>query len=126
MRQALEGKPLTLIGGKQICDFVDVDTVVEMLLQVGLGPARGPINIGSGLPVSLVELAERIIRLSNSGASLLYQPEIKEEVAQFVADVSEAQRELGLITPADPLFALPLVLEHVSRQIPTLPGSGIS
>ena len=126
VRQALEGKPLTLIGGKQICDFVHVDTVVDMLLKVGLGPARGPMNIGSGLPVSLVELAERIIGLSNSAASLVYQPEIKEEVAQFVADVSKAQRELGLITPSDPLFGLHLVMEHISRQIPTLPGRGIS
>jgi UDP-glucose 4-epimerase len=114
---ALENHPLTLLGGKQICDFVWVGTVVEQLLRMGDGPARGPLNIASGIPVTLVHLAERIISLSQSSSALVYAPEIAAEVAHFVADVSRAREQLGLEIPRDPLHGLTAVIEHLSTEL---------
>ncbi len=128
MRQALAGEPLALFGGKQVCDFVWVGTVVQMLLTAGLRQIQGPLNIGSGRPVSLEQLAERILRLTASTSQLQFQPEISAEVTRFVADVTRASRQLGLSTPLDPLFGLPAVLARLSAEIPgdRRPAMGVS
>ncbi len=116
-RQALNGQDLTLLGGKQVCDFIDVGTVVEMFLRIGSSALPGPLNIGSGSPVSLISLAERILAVTGSQASLAYQPQIAAEVAYFVADTRRAQQQLGLVPPADSLAHLPAVVNYL-RQHP--------
>lgn len=118
MSQALAGEPLVLFGGRQVCDFVWVGTVVQMLLKTGLHRVRGPVNIGSGRPVSLQQLAERIVCLTGSASELQFQPEISAEVTRFVADIARATQQLGLSTPADPLFGLREVMAQLLSENP--------
>jgi dTDP-6-deoxy-L-talose 4-dehydrogenase (NAD+) len=54
------GEPAELTSGNQVRDFLDVREAGRMIADVALGAEQGPINICSGVPVTVRELAERI------------------------------------------------------------------
>lgn len=59
-RQLRAGKPAELTSGKQIRDYLDVREAGRMIAEEALGSRQGPMNICSGLPITVRELAERI------------------------------------------------------------------
>ncbi len=54
------GEPAELSSGSQIRDFLDVCEAGRMIVDVALGSRKGPVNICSGKPITVRELAERI------------------------------------------------------------------
>lgn len=61
LRAQLEGgAPVELSSGNQVRDFLDVRDVGHMIAETALGSAQGPVNICSGAPVTVRQLAERI------------------------------------------------------------------
>jgi nucleoside-diphosphate-sugar epimerase len=120
VNQALRGLPLTLYGGKQILDFVWIDTVIESLVRAGWGDVpSGPMNIGSGKPTDLVTLAKRVLLKANSRSDLRIAPAREVEVSQFVADTSLMRRTFAMETTEDPLHQLAKVIECAERDYTT-------
>src|SRR5262249_26314691 len=65
-------------------------------LRLGLGDhVLGPINIGSREGTTILELADHILRLSNSSSTLQVLPSREIEVSRYVANTARAAR-LGL------------------------------
>jgi nucleoside-diphosphate-sugar epimerase len=56
----LGGKRAPLTGGEQVRDYLHVEDVARALAAVILSDADGPINIGSGRPITVREIAETI------------------------------------------------------------------
>jgi nucleoside-diphosphate-sugar epimerase len=56
----LEGKRAAVTRGRQVRDFLHVADVAGALVSVALGSVRGPVNIGSGVPVTVREVLETI------------------------------------------------------------------
>jgi UDP-glucose 4-epimerase len=111
VESALNGRPLQVYGGRQILDFVHVDHVVNALVTVGFGKHIDcPVNVGSGKGITIIELAKRILDLTNSDSEIAWMPSRKVEVVRFVADTSRARRLLGLDHQGDPLARLPEVI----------------
>jgi dTDP-6-deoxy-L-talose 4-dehydrogenase (NAD+) len=54
------GEPAELSCGTQVRDFLDVREAGRMIAEAALGPVQGPVNICSGTPVTVRQLAERI------------------------------------------------------------------
>ena len=54
------GEPAELTSGTQIRDYLDVQRAGEQIVDVALGQDKGPVNICSGVPISIRELAEKI------------------------------------------------------------------
>ncbi|GAC1610382.1 MAG: hypothetical protein NVS3B3_19030 [Aquirhabdus sp.] len=54
------GEPAELTSGKQIRDFLDVSEAGRMIVDAALSDAQGPINICSGVPITVRQLAEKI------------------------------------------------------------------
>jgi len=54
------GEPVELSSGSQIRDLLDVREAAGMIADVALGSGEGPVNICSGKPVTVREVAERI------------------------------------------------------------------
>jgi len=54
------GELAELTSGSQIRDFLDVREAGRLLVEAGLSNIRGPVNICSGVPVTVRELAETI------------------------------------------------------------------
>jgi nucleoside-diphosphate-sugar epimerase len=55
-----EGKPADLSSGNQIRDFIDVSEAGRLIGMVALGSKQGPVNICSGVPITVKQLAENI------------------------------------------------------------------
>lgn len=109
---AAANSPLTVYGTQKILDFVWIDTIVDALLKAAFGPyIRGPVNVGSGKGTTIAELAHRIVRITNSCSEVRIVEERAQEVGRFVADITRGKKLLGLSEPADPLWALPQLLE---------------
>jgi UDP-glucose 4-epimerase len=102
--QARRGESITIFGGKQVIDFVWIDTVVDVLLQAGFGAALGgPVNIGSGTGSTLQELAHRILEISGSSSEIFVSPARAEETTRFIADIRRATECFGIRQELEPL-----------------------
>jgi dTDP-6-deoxy-L-talose 4-dehydrogenase (NAD+) len=54
------GEAAKLTTGNQVRDFLDVRTAGRMVTETALGQRKGPVNICSGIPITVRQLAERI------------------------------------------------------------------
>lgn len=55
-----EGRQAELTTGNQVRDFLDVRDAGRMIVDTALGNERGPVNVCSGVPITVRELAEQI------------------------------------------------------------------
>jgi len=53
-------EPAELTSGNQIRDFLDVREAGQMIAETALGHQQGPVNICSGVPITVRQLAEQI------------------------------------------------------------------
>lgn len=54
------GEPAELTSGNQIRDFLDVSEAGRMIVKTALSNQQGPVNICSGIPITVRQLAEQI------------------------------------------------------------------
>lgn len=59
-QQLAKGEPAELTSGRQIRDFLDVRDAGSMIVDKALSNRLGPVNICSGVPVTVRQLAEQI------------------------------------------------------------------
>lgn len=59
-QQLSKGEPVDLTSGRQIRDFLDVQQAGKMIADVALGDQGGAVNICSGVPITVRQLAEDI------------------------------------------------------------------
>ena len=99
-RQALEGKPLNVFGnGKQTRDFVYVEDNVNAALRAMLSDRTNgeSVNIGAGRPVTIKELAQKIIRISGSKKSKIKFMPLRKggEIRHRFPDMTKMKRLIG-------------------------------
>lgn len=95
--QALQGEDITVFGaGQQTRSFCYADDLIEGLLRLMDTPESftGPVNLGNPVEFSILELAEKIIELTNSGSRIVYQPLPEDDPQQRQPDISLAQASL--------------------------------
>lgn len=64
-KQLNKGKVVKLSSGKQIRDFLNVSEVGRIIHIIALGSKEGPINICSGNPITVRQMAENIADIYN-------------------------------------------------------------
>ncbi len=96
--QALKGEDITIYGnGQQTRSFCYVDDLIDGLVRMMNSPAgmTGPVNMGNPNEMTMLELAEQVLRLSGSKAKLVFKPLPQDDPKQRQPDISVARRELG-------------------------------
>ncbi len=94
--QALKGEPLTVYGdGSQTRSFCYVDDQVAGHLALLDGDHMGPINIGNDGEFSMLELAEVVIKATNSSSEVSFMPLPQDDPARRRPDLTEAQSKLS-------------------------------
>lgn len=94
--QALKGESITIYGdGKQTRSFCYVTDEVEGIMRVIESDVEGPINVGNPDEFTMIELAEKVIRLTNSKSELVHQPLPPDDPAQRKPDIAKAKERLG-------------------------------
>ena len=95
--QALRGEDITIYGsGEQTRSFCYVDDLIEAMVLMMKSPSdiTGPINIGNPVEVTMLELAERIISLTESTSKLGFKPLPQDDPKQRKPDISFAKSAL--------------------------------
>lgn len=95
--QALQGRPITIYGdGTQTRCFCYVGDLVEGILRLMRSDERvtGPINLGSGEEITVVQLAETILELTGSRSRLILKPLPNDDPSRRRPDTQRARYEL--------------------------------
>ena len=96
--QALKGKDISIYGdGQQTRSFCYVDDLVEAMLRMMATPTgfTGPINIGNPGEFTILELAEKVITLTESSSKVVFCPLPSDDPKQRQPDITLAKKELG-------------------------------
>lgn len=96
--QALQNKDITIYGdGQQTRSFQYVDDLVEGFIRMMASENNfmGPVNIGNPGEYTILQLAQEIIRLTNSKSKLVYMPLPQDDPIQRQPDISLAKKKLN-------------------------------
>ncbi len=91
--QALKNEQITVYGaGEQTRSFCYVDDLIDGLIRMMASPddVTGPINLGNPQECSILELAERIIDMTNSKSKIVHLPLPKDDPGRRRPDITRA------------------------------------
>jgi len=95
--QALQNQDITVYGkGEQTRSFQYVDDLVEAMIRMMATPDSfiGPVNTGNPHEFTILELAEKVIRLTGSKSKIIYKPLPSDDPMMRKKDISIAKKEL--------------------------------
>ena len=94
--QALGGKDITIYGdGKQTRSFCYVSDMVEGMIKMMDSDFIGPVNLGNPKEFNMLELAEKVIKLTCSKSKIVFKELPKDDPKQRRPDISLAKEKLG-------------------------------
>jgi len=116
--QALRGEPLTVYGdGSQTRSFCYVDDLVAGLDALLWSDVQGPVNLGNPEEITILEAAERILRLTRSRSRIVHLPLPEDDPVRRRPDISRAEALLGWI-PRTPFSAgLDPTVHDIARRV---------
>src|ERR671921_491207 len=110
--QALRGVPLTVQGdGSQTRSITYVDDLVRGILLLLDSTETGPINCGTEHELSMLELAELIIRLTDSESKIELVPRASDDPEKRRPDLTLARTKLGYEPRIEPEEGLRRTIE---------------
>jgi dTDP-glucose 4,6-dehydratase len=96
IRQALENKPLTVFGdGSQTRSFCYVDDLIRGLYLLATSGEHLPVNIGNPREMSLLELAEAVLRVTGSKSEIVFEALPVDDPQVRQPDITRARQVLG-------------------------------
>ncbi|CAN5178173.1 GDP-mannose 4,6-dehydratase [soil metagenome] len=94
--QALAGKPLTVFGdGSQTRSFCYVDDLIRGLVLLAESDEHLPVNLGNPDEKPLLELAETIMRLTDSSSEIVFEALPVDDPQVRQPDITRARQLLG-------------------------------
>src|SRR4051795_1127589 len=96
VRQALEGKPLTVFGdGTQTRSFCYVDDLIRGLVALAESDEHLPVNLGNPREFTLSELAETVLRLTGSKSDVVHEALPIDDPQVRQPDITRARQLLN-------------------------------
>ena len=95
--QALTEKDITIYGdGSQTRSFCYVDDLIEGMtsLMFSDGSVTGPINLGNPVEFTMLELAQKVLELTNSKSKLAFEPLPLDDPKHRCPDITLASEVL--------------------------------
>src|SRR6187200_2886180 len=94
--QALENRPLTIFGdGSQTRSFCYVSDLIRGLYGLATSGEHLPVNIGNPHEMTLLELAEAVIRATGSKSEIVFEALPVDDPQVRQPDITRAQHVLG-------------------------------
>lgn len=95
--QALKGEDLTIYGdGKQTRSFQYVDDLIEgMVRMMASKDFTGPVNLGNPGEFTMIELAEKVLSMTNSKSKITFVPLPADDPKQRKPNISLAKEKLN-------------------------------
>jgi dTDP-glucose 4,6-dehydratase len=116
--QALTGRPLTVFGdGSQTRSFQYIDDLTDGIWRLMHAPVTDPVNIGNPQEMTLLELAQRILRLTGSQSAIVFHPLPEDDPKVRQPDITRARRLLGWEPRVDTNEGLRLTIEWFRGKV---------
>lgn len=99
LQQALTNSPLTIYGdGSQTRSFVYVSDVIDVLTKILHADCSGEVfNVGNPSEISILQLAETIVRLTRSESAITHAPLPTDDPKRRCPDVRCVARRLNWV-----------------------------
>jgi nucleoside-diphosphate-sugar epimerase len=100
---AINNQPLNIYGdGSQTRSLCYVSDLVDGILRLADSNLSGPINLGNPHEITILQLAQRIIDLTDSKSTISFQSALSDDPQQRNPDIALAKAELDWL-PGTPL-----------------------
>ncbi len=118
--QALREEDITIYGtGNQTRSFCYVDDLIEGLMQMMNTPesVTGPINLGNPSEFTMLELAEKVLKITKSKSKLVFKALPQDDPKQRKPDINIAQEALKWQPKISLDDGLELTVEYFKKTI---------
>jgi nucleoside-diphosphate-sugar epimerase len=117
--QALRNEPITVYGeGKQTRSFCYVSDLINGLTALFFADSiYQPINLGNPIPITVLELATEIIRLTKSESKIVFLPLPLDDPQDREPEISKAKKLLGWEPKVSREEGLIQTIEDIKRQM---------
>jgi len=116
--QALRGDNITLYGdGSQTRSFCYIDDTINGLQKLMNSDFIGPVNIGNTIEITVRELAEKIIKLTNSKSDIIFKPIPLDDPEQRQPNIQLAKEKLNWEPVVSIEDGLSLTIEYFSNRL---------
>lgn len=96
VNQAIASEPLTMYGdGSQTRSFCYVDDLIAGINGLLWSDHRGPMNIGNPSEFTMLELAEVVLKATESSSEIVWRDLPEDDPKQRQPDITVAQQVLG-------------------------------
>ena len=119
LSQALTGQPVTVFGdGSQTRSFCYVQDLVRGLVALNESTdVHDPVNIGNPNEMSLLEMAELVVELTESPSQLVFEPLPEDDPQVRQPDITRAKQLLGWEPEVGLREGLVQTVEHYSEGV---------
>src|SRR6476661_9228275 len=118
IRQALEDAPITVFGrGEQTRSFCYVDDLIRGLVLLADSEEHLPVNIGNPEEFTLLELAEKVIALTESRSEIVFEALPVDDPKVRQPDISRAKDLLGWEPEVELRDGLRKTIDHAMEQL---------
>ncbi len=115
--QALANKPITIFGdGRQTRSFCYITDLVEGVLKLMKREYHMPINIGNPTEMSILELANVILDITDSKSKIVYKDLPEDDPKVRRPDIKLAKKELDWEPTVDLRDGLTETIKYFSRK----------
>ena len=118
LTQALSNKSLTVFGkGTQTRSFCYIDDTISGIYKLLMSNINDPINIGNPNEFTILELAKKIIKLTNSKSKIVFKPLPVNDPKVRQPDITKAKRKLKWTPKVDLAEGLKKTIRWFKEQI---------
>jgi dTDP-glucose 4,6-dehydratase len=94
--QALRGEDLSVFGdGTQTRSFCFISDLVEGIYRVLMSGESQPVNLGNPQELTILQLAQTIVRLTESSSKIIFTPLPQDDPKRRQPDIARAKQLLG-------------------------------
>lgn len=118
--QALQGLPISIYGdGSQTRSFCYVSDLIDGIYQMLIadGPLSTPINLGNPSEFSMIELAEKVVRITKSKSKIVFEPLPQDDPRQRKPDISLAKKLLNWTPKVNVDDGIYLTAEYFRQEL---------
>ena len=118
--QALTNEDITVYGnGEQTRSFCYIDDLVSGMMKMMLSEktTTGPINLGNPVEFKIIELAQMIIKLTNSKSKIINKGLPIDDPVRRRPDISKAKNDLDWEPNIDVIDGLKETIAYFKKQL---------
>ena len=118
--QALTNKDITVYGnGEQTRSFCYIDDLINGMIKMmsSKKTTTGPINLGNPVEFKIIELAQMIIKLTNSKSKIINKGLPIDDPVRRKPDINKAKKYLNWEPRVDVIDGLKETIDYFKKQI---------